>query len=331
MLFSIVCPSYNVENFISECIESVLNQSFVDWELIIVDDGSKDNTKNVVSRFLKDKRISLFSIPHSGQTITRNYGVDKAKGDYIVFLDSDDCLHKDTLINLFRSIQKEPFDILSYNMKYFNSIKDIVNDNISDLSFTTYKGSDILKYYYGKNKTMSLCGNAIKRNLVVKGFESVPETLRTIRFCEDFVTIFEIIKLCSSSIVFKAPFYYYRVNPDSVSHTKKPEDRTELTAAYEHVYSSYFQIEKSDKDIIETTKVFLSYLPITLVINASKHKRKVFLASRKMVLFSLFTLKNHWDSLLLKIIVFAMKHRLFILCLVFDKIYAKKYRINCKS
>ena len=325
MYFSIVCPAYNVENYISECINSVIKQSFCDWEMIIVNDESSDNTCEIIHSFLKDKRISLFSIPHSGQTIARNFGINKAVGDYILFLDSDDCLNKNTLQFLHDNIAYYSSDILSFGMKYFNSVNEFDNQDEIDFKVEVFSKDNILKHYYGDNKTMSLCGNAIKRELVVEGFKTIPESLRTIRLCEDFVALFEIIKLCSSSAVLNVPLYYYRINPNSVSHTKLPGDRADLTAAYEHVYRGYFEIETSDNSIINKTKVFLSYLPITLVINEHVHKYRTFLKARRMFLFKRFSLNNKWESCLLKILVFAMKRRLYVLFLVSNFIYLKKY------
>ena len=326
MLFSIICPAYNVDKYISDCIDSILNQSFNDWEMIIIDDGSIDKTCDVVSCSLSDCRISLYSITHSGQTFAREYGIKKAKGDYIVFLDSDDRLHKETLQTLYDCIIKHSFDIISFGMKYFVSSKEIFEIDVNSLESTTlFNNENLLKHYYGKNKTLSLCGNAIKRKLVIDGFDAVPHRLKTIRICEDFVTIFEIIRRCSSAIILNEAFYFYRRNPESVSHTQLPSDRFEITSAYEYVYGNYIEIRKTDCDITQDIKTFLSYLPVTLVINDNINKHKTFLSSRKMVLFKMFTLKNKWNSSLLKAIVFSMKYRLYILYLFLDSIYSKKY------
>ena len=97
-LVSIITPSYNTANFIGETIESVLNQTYANWEMIIVDDCSKDNTDEVVKPYLKDKRIKyLKNKKNSGAAISRNRALREAKGQYIAFLDSDDLWEKDKL------------------------------------------------------------------------------------------------------------------------------------------------------------------------------------------------------------------------------------------
>lgn len=98
-LVSIIMPTYNCADFIGESIESVLNQTYENWELIIADDCSTDNTENVVNKFIKvDNRIKYYKLKeNSGAAIARNLAVDKSKGEFIAFLDSDDLWTNDKL------------------------------------------------------------------------------------------------------------------------------------------------------------------------------------------------------------------------------------------
>ena len=93
-LVSIIMPSYNTERFIKDTIESVLAQSYTNWELIIVDDCSTDNTDAIVSPYLADERISYIkNDTNSGAAVSRNRALREAKGKWVAFLDSDDLLH----------------------------------------------------------------------------------------------------------------------------------------------------------------------------------------------------------------------------------------------
>jgi glycosyltransferase involved in cell wall biosynthesis len=97
-LVSVIMPAYNAEKFIAASIESVLNQTFFDFELIIINDGSSDNTLDIAQQFaLKDKRIIIISQENQGETAARNTGLAHAKGEYVAFLDSDD-LYKETFL-----------------------------------------------------------------------------------------------------------------------------------------------------------------------------------------------------------------------------------------
>lgn len=103
-LVSIIVPIYNVENYLAECINSVLVQTYTDFELLLIDDGSKDNSGAICDEYqLKDKRVRVFHKVNGGLSSARNYGLEKANGEYVIFLDSDDYwLKKDCLDNLVR-------------------------------------------------------------------------------------------------------------------------------------------------------------------------------------------------------------------------------------
>ena len=90
MFFSIIIPTYNREDLIEEAVKSVIQQTFLDWELIIIDDGSTDGTKEVVEPYLKDKRVKYLFQKNAERSAARNNGIGKSKGKYICFLDSDD-------------------------------------------------------------------------------------------------------------------------------------------------------------------------------------------------------------------------------------------------
>ncbi|MGE5795669.1 MAG: glycosyltransferase family 2 protein [Ignavibacteria bacterium] len=116
-LISVVITSFNSEKFIEEAVISVLNQTFQNFEIIVVDDQSTDKTAEIVREFsAKDSRIKFYSISHSGKPSTvRNYGIAKAKGEYIAFLDGDDVWEKYKLEEQFNSIQKNQDAVLVYS------------------------------------------------------------------------------------------------------------------------------------------------------------------------------------------------------------------------
>lgn len=101
MKFSIVIPVYNVEEYIDKCLNSVLNQTYKDFEVIIVNDGSPDNSIQIIDRYVKmDDRFKVYSKENGGLSAARNFGVKKVSGDYLIFLDSDDYIEKDLLLKI---------------------------------------------------------------------------------------------------------------------------------------------------------------------------------------------------------------------------------------
>lgn len=112
MLISIIVPVYNVEPYLEQCIDSILNQSFRDFELILVDDGSPDRCGEICDRYAAaDDRIRVIHQKNGGVSAARNAGMEVSKGKYIVFVDSDDMVHPLYLEHLYKAIQKHNADI----------------------------------------------------------------------------------------------------------------------------------------------------------------------------------------------------------------------------
>lgn len=112
---SVILPAYNSQNYIKKAIESVLNQTFEDFELIIVNDGSTDNTSSIISQF-SDERIRIITQENSGPGASRNNALKIAKGDYIMYLDSDDWFCSDALDVAYREITKHDTDLTFFQM-----------------------------------------------------------------------------------------------------------------------------------------------------------------------------------------------------------------------
>jgi glycosyltransferase involved in cell wall biosynthesis len=123
-LFSIIIPVYNVEGYLHKCVNSVLDQNFADIEVILVDDGSPDNCPQICDELAKqDKRIAVIHKPNGGSSDARNYGIKAAKGDYLMFLDSDDYWVGSTCLrNLVNTINLNQADVTLYGTKDVNLV-----------------------------------------------------------------------------------------------------------------------------------------------------------------------------------------------------------------
>ncbi len=119
MKFSIIIPVYNVENYLDKCIQSVVSQTYTDFELILIDDGSTDSSGSICEKWLiKDKRIIVIHQKNAGAAAARNIGIKESKGDYIIFLDSDDWwLNNKVLQTIVDSIGERNVDVLSFNFR----------------------------------------------------------------------------------------------------------------------------------------------------------------------------------------------------------------------
>ena len=128
-LVSVITPIYNSEKYISKTINSVINQSYKNLEIILVDDGSTDKTYEILKKYSKmDKRIKLFHQKNKGAPLARNKGLEKSTGRYIVFVDSDDILEKDAIEKYMENV---PFDILIGNYRTIDENGKFINNVIS--------------------------------------------------------------------------------------------------------------------------------------------------------------------------------------------------------
>jgi len=121
MFFSIIIPVYNVEQYLAECVDSILSQTFEDYEVILIDDGSPDRSGAICDEYaLRDDRIKVIHKENSGVSDTRNTGMKVAKGEYILFLDSDDGLFDETvLMRLYKRVEEKQFpDVLIQDLNY---------------------------------------------------------------------------------------------------------------------------------------------------------------------------------------------------------------------
>lgn len=116
-MVSVIVPVYNVEKYLPACIESVINQTYSEWELLLVDDGSTDNSGKICDEYAqKDKRIKVFHKESGGVSSARNFGIDKAKGEYIAFLDADDYVDADLYEKALKSIGSNDMIFFNYSM-----------------------------------------------------------------------------------------------------------------------------------------------------------------------------------------------------------------------
>ena len=133
---SIIVPIYNAEKYINKCIDSILNQTKKELEIILINDGSTDNTEKLIKSY-KDKRIKYFKNTNHGIGYTRNFGIDKATSKYIMFLDSDDYLEKTSCEKLFNKIEKDKLDIVMCDF-----YKDY-GDRVEEIKLPSFKDSSL--------------------------------------------------------------------------------------------------------------------------------------------------------------------------------------------
>ena len=239
MKFSIVCPVYNNESLVSECIESVLRQTFANWELILMDDGSTDKSLSVCKKYEKtDLRIKVFSQSNSGPSRARVHAISKACGDYVCFIDSDDLMESNMLQTLSDYITKyENPDCILFKTYRFTDTEDRIDlhpDRNNMIELITGK-EEIANKCFFETIYRGLQQDCYKRSIVA-GVEC-PLEFEKNRFSEDTLYTFLYLKRCES--VLKVPdfLYGYRINPAGTTFHINENDLIGNWNIMSHIYN----------------------------------------------------------------------------------------------
>lgn len=242
--FSIIVPVYNVEKYIEECVQSVLRQSYIHFELILVDDGSSDNSGMICDRYAKEYSfVKSFHKENGGQLQTREYGVAHSEGDFLVFLDSDDYLEPNALQVIYNTIIAYDSDCVIYGMQRVinGKVIDVVADNIEKPNVVTEKRV-LFKTIFGSSGYNSMCRKALSATLVKEVDYS---TFYHIRYGEDLLQSIEMLDRAEKVVFIPDVLYNYRVNPASVTQTLRYEK-----------YSPDFQVRQYVRAYIEKNGLF---------------------------------------------------------------------------
>lgn len=230
MKLSIIIPVYNVEKYLSDCLESVINQSYEDIEVICINDGSTDNSLAILQEYEKqDKRIRVISQANKGLSAARNVGIENANGEYICFLDSDDMLEDGALQTIVQNLDSQNIEILYFNIKVI--YEDEILERSDDRALYFNREKDYCEVISGTEmfvemmKNQDFCVAACL--LVVK---KTWLNRKNIRFEEGIVH--EDIKYCIQCFLnaakvryIKDRLYVYRIRKNSIV-TKRPDNLT---------------------------------------------------------------------------------------------------------
>ncbi len=230
-LISIIIPCFNQGEFLNETLLSVYNQSYPNWECLIINDGSTDDSENIANTWSnKDSRFKYFHKENRGVSAARNFALEKVNGVYIQFLDADDLLDKRKLelsVNALGKHQSESKQIVFSNFRMFSSNADITSEPYCTLNKALFTYENLL---YNWNESFSIpihCG-FFETSL----FESIrfPENLTA---QEDWIVWIKLFKLNVEVVFLDKPLAFYRQNPNSRMMTKSLLD--DQIKAYEHL------------------------------------------------------------------------------------------------
>lgn len=234
---SIIIPVYNVEKYLHECLDSIINQTFTDIEIICVDDGSTDKSSEILEEYeQKDKRFTVISQPNKGVSAARNRGMQQAKGKYIMFVDSDDYIASNACELIYNSAEEKRCDILLFPHYNFSASTCRDDGRLLDLYITLKDNTTTFKEYSDEFLlTPSETHSKLYKADFLRKYNLHWET--QIQYCEDRIFyINALIHAKAISILYKH-LYYYRI--DTFNSLSK-NNRTILP----HLYKVHIALKK---------------------------------------------------------------------------------------
>lgn len=229
MLISVIVPVYNAEKFLNKSIESVINQSYKNIELILVNDGSTDNSETICNKYaLADKRIKVISQNNSGPAAARNTGIRHASGDFVFFLDADDFIDRNAMGILIEKYNQYQPDLVMGNFCKLENNGEILNKNVTfhpdDMPFEQkikkLSKTDVVSYIrhflkHPSNHLISYCWARLYKLSVIKNNNVFAH--EDMRLFEDFVFNLEYLKHTNEIVFVNEPLYTYTMHNNHVS------------------------------------------------------------------------------------------------------------------
>lgn len=213
-LISVVVPVYNVEKYVERCIDSITAQTYKNIEIIIVDDGSTDNSGHIVDEIsLKDQRIKVIHQENGGLSAARNTGIDKATGEYLVFVDSDDYISCKMIEVLFNNLLSFDADISICD--YYTLCEENEIGESGDNNVTIYENEDIMYRIYEDDRRTVVAWNKLYK---AELFQSIRYPVG--RLHEDEYVIHRILAKCCRIVFTDMKLYYYLVRNNSIMNNR---------------------------------------------------------------------------------------------------------------
>ena len=219
---SIIVPIYNIEEYISECIDSILKQSYKNIEVILIDDGSTDNSGKLCDNYCElDKRIKVIHCKNGGLSAARNIGIKICTGDYIIFLDGDDFLVENCIEDICKKINENiNVDIICGKIIKYYPDKQIKEDfELDEKKILNKEGIEVLTYFYREIKETGMWAawrSIYNRKFLIRNNLFFTEGITS----EDLDLVPKIYIKANRIVPYNKPFYYYRqLRPNSIMNT----------------------------------------------------------------------------------------------------------------
>ncbi|WP_270474902.1 glycosyltransferase family 2 protein [Clostridium cochlearium] len=255
---SIIVPVYNCEKYICRCIESILSQSYTSFEIILVDDGSKDNSNTICKKFKDiDKRVKVFYQENSGASVARNCGLENSSGEYIMFVDADDHIDSNMLQELVNVAKREESDFVMCGMVVdtYNSKRDLISSVEYNLTPRIILGNNNIPLnivdLVENEKISGPCCKLIRRD-IIKQYEI--EMPPHISLQEDLYFNLKVLEHVNKMCVIDGCYYHYNKGLDESVTSRYYPNKYEMTNEVHELLIRFYEDRCNDKEILARIK-----------------------------------------------------------------------------
>lgn len=333
-LVTIVLPIYNVEKYLNRCIYSVINQSYTNIEIILVDDGSKDNCPAICDEWAKkDSRIKVIHKKNAGLGMARNTGIENANGEFIYFLDSDDFIENNTIEKCYNLAHKENAEIVIFGFNNVSSDEKIQKSTIPNPKKLIYEDKEILDSFLPNligpntktgeitNLWMSAWASFYSMDLIHQTkwkFVSEREIIS-----EDIFSLLSLYKNVKKVAILTEPLYYYCENDTSLTHTYRKDRYERIKYFYDACQEEASKLGYSQeiKDRLAYPYISNVIAALKMIVNANCSKSEKIESSKLILndkhLLNVVKSKNYTkEKITRKILLLTFKYKMNMLSLI---------------
>ena len=262
-LFSIIVLVYNTEKYLKECLDSILNQTFKDFQLILVDDGSTDSSPNICDEYklLYSDKIEVIHKKNEGQLASRLRGFELAQGEYIYYVDSDDTIESGLLNDVYNIINSYKPDIVLLKFQYINELGKILKINNDDIQNGYIKKEKVFNFIV-KEKISPLWRKIFKKELLSKDTDF--KKYYHMKNSEDLIQSLPIFYKAKSFYYINKPYYNYRDTPFNISKKYNINRINSSVYLLESVYNCFVKLNYNTFDNL--IKIYFHYFEMLWIV-----------------------------------------------------------------
>ena len=265
-LISVIVPIYNVAPYLDRCVSSLVNQTYRNLEILLVDDGSTDESGQIADAWgAREPRIVVFHKEHGGPSSARNYAIDRAQGQYLSFVDSDDFVDETFIQVLYETLVSANAQISVVGFQRFTDEKDIVVDRTRKWKTKVFEGENVMRYLFNREAGDVVWNKLFAREL----FDGIRFPVG--RLHEDVGTTCFLFGKCARLAARPAPLYFYFQRAGSIVHTYSVKH---LEHNWEMHHRKYQYIKQCYPDLLDNDLALINHIFDLFPYLSAEHQRQ---------------------------------------------------------